>query len=97
MTEDHEPVQRAAQLMYDADQRRPQIPWHLLTLSTQEWYCKMAHAAISGYFFAIQQTHALVPKEASDEMVQAARGFCNNERAAEYAWSAMIEAAPAAP
>jgi len=72
-------------------------------------YDYLARAAVTAYLAALQETHALVPREASDSMTDAAsdaagdyfaidgdRGPWLRQDGYKAAWRAMIDAAPPA-
>jgi hypothetical protein len=64
----------------------------------------LARAAVTAYLAALQETHALVPREATEEMESAffkARDVLRSmdfprPTLPSYTWSAMIDAAPPA-
>jgi hypothetical protein len=73
---------------------------------TANWTYYRPHtiAAVTAYIAALQETHALVPREATEEMESAffkARDILRSmdfprPTLPSYAWSAMIDAAPPA-
>ena len=79
-------------------------PWYRLDNPEKSAALDQARAAVTAYLDALQETHALVPKAATEEMVSAffkARDILRSTdfprpTLPSYTWSAMIDAAPPA-
>jgi hypothetical protein len=79
-------------------------PFEMLDETGKEAARFEARAAVTAYLDALQETHALVPREATEEMVSAffkARDILRSmdfprPTLPSYTWRAMIDAAPPA-
>jgi hypothetical protein len=107
MTHPHErALEAAARAVYNAD--GPHVHhWDIQHPSRADEFRSLARAAVTAYLAALQETHALVPREATDSMTDAAsdaagdyfeidgdRGPWLRSDGYKAAWSAMIDAAP---
>lgn len=79
-------------------------PFDTISNEDREWAEETTRAAVTAYLAALQETHALVPREATEEMVSAffkARDILRSmdfprPTLPSYTWRAMIDAAPPA-
>jgi hypothetical protein len=99
MTHPHErALEAAARAMIEATSG----PFEMLDETGKEAARFEARAAVTAYLDALQETHALVPREATEAMQNAAVdemerwGYLCDEGAIKHAYRAMIDAAPPA-
>jgi hypothetical protein len=111
MTIDQDALEAAAKAIYDGwhglagrSRTSRHLPWEAAPEATRQGFRLDARAAVTAYLAALQETHALVPREATVGMFRALTNSWHSKEEA-VTWSlgtfaedyrAMIDAAPPA-